>query len=92
MSRTARQQPRERRPLAELPLAAQAAILGQGPAFWRFLNERHGYGVSSPDEAAEAVREICGVSSRRDLLRGSDAGARFFELKGNFDVYMSGVE
>jgi hypothetical protein len=47
--------------------SAQAAIRCGEPIFWAYLNEEHGYGVSNKDDAAEAVRDKCGVVSRKRL-------------------------
>jgi hypothetical protein len=47
--------------------AAQAGIRCAEPIFHAFLNETRKYQVSTPEEAAEAVREICGVHSRVEL-------------------------
>lgn len=78
------------RRLADMPLAAQAAMLGQGPAFWRFLNETQGYQVASAGEAAEAIREICDVSSRKQIRPGTEAEVEFRALKGRFEGWMRG--
>jgi hypothetical protein len=47
--------------------SAQAAIRCAEPIFWAYLNEEHGYGVGNKDDAAEAVRDKCGVASRKFL-------------------------
>lgn len=47
--------------------SAQAAMRCGEPIFWAYLNEEHKYNVGSKDEAAEAVRDKCGVASRKFL-------------------------
>jgi hypothetical protein len=68
--------------------AQQAGILCQQQSFRRFLGERYEYDVPSADHAAVAVREICGVESRKDLVPGSMEGERFRNLKAAFDIWM----
>lgn len=80
---------KERRRFSELPPAQQAALRCNEPAFWRFLNERKGYAAQSADDAAEAVRDWCGVESRSDLniVQGSGR-SRWHVLNGEFEVWM----
>jgi hypothetical protein len=68
--------------------AQQAGILCQQQAFRRFLGERYQYDVPSADHAAVAIREICGVDSRRELIPGTEEGERFRNLKAGFDIWM----
>lgn len=44
--------------------AAQAGIRCAEPTFCAFLNETRNYRITGADEAAQAVRDICGVRSR----------------------------
>lgn len=53
-----------RRKFEDLTPAQQAGILCGQQNFQLFLNERFHYNAGSSDEAAEAVRELCKVSSR----------------------------
>lgn len=53
-----------RRKFEDLTPAQQAGILCGQQSFRVFLNERFHYNTSSAEEAAEAVRELCKVSSR----------------------------
>lgn len=78
--------PRQR--FDEVRPSAQAGMLCAKPAFWRFLREQYWMRIENSDQAATAVREICGVSSRRELTPGSDAAARWHELSVEFDVWM----
>lgn len=77
-----------KRKLSELPAAQQAALTCQREAFWRFLSETRGIGVSSEEEAAEYVRRSCGVKSRSEITNGSLAGDRWNLLLSAFDAWM----
>ena len=79
---------KEPRRLSDMPLAAQAALLGQGAAFWRFLTEETAYEAVDARDAAEAIREFCGVISRRDIRPGTEAAEKFRELKAQFQAWM----
>jgi hypothetical protein len=52
------------------------------------LCQQQSYDVPSADHAAVALREICGVESRKDLVPGSMEGERFRNLKAAFDIWM----
>jgi len=53
-----------RRKFEDLTPAQQAGILCGQPSFRIFLSKRFNYGVTTDEEAAEAVRELCKVKSR----------------------------
>lgn len=72
-----------RRKFGEMPRAQQAGIRCSEQAFWRFLNETYGQGISAPESAAAFVRLLCNVESRANLDgQGADAWdaleARFY--------------
>jgi len=53
---------------SEMKLGQQAAIRCGEPAFWKYLSEKCDYpAVDSKDDAAQAVRELCNVATRRDI-------------------------
>lgn len=56
----------------ELSRAQQAGIACNEKGFWRFLDEAHPYlsSIWNAEAAAEAVRSLCGVASRKDLDSG----------------------
>lgn len=62
-----------RRTWEDLPAAQQAAIRCGELDFRRYLHRHHRLPVSSQDEAAQQVREWCGVESRRELNTNSIA-------------------
>jgi len=78
-------EPKERRKLADLPTATQAALLCQREAFWRYLREELGYHCNSEPEAADVVRSFCGVASRADLAENQ----RWHRLLSAFLAWMA---
>ena len=82
------ERPRERRQ----SFARQAGMRCGSQAFQRFLWEE-GYAVAPNREAAtDAVREFCGVESRRELVAGTEAGAHWDMLEGLYQVWLAAVE
>lgn len=59
-------------------LATTAALLCANPRFQAFI------GVDSTEAAADHVRRVCGVSSRRELDTDVKAAQRFHELRQRF--------
>jgi hypothetical protein len=51
----------------DLGPTTQAGIRCTDPVFWAWLEEERHYSVANSNDAAEAVRDICGVASRRDF-------------------------
>lgn len=82
-----------RRPVAaEKRLARQAAICCGDPVFQKFLAEHQMMqdgmmqdGIGDP--AATAVRMICGVKSRSEIVPGSKAGQAWERLHGKFLIW-----
>ena len=69
---------KERRPFHTLPRSQQAALLCNDNRFWWWLSDKEDRRIGPPppghppyveteQEAADAVRSMCGVASRRDL-------------------------
>lgn len=55
-------------------IAQYAGALCNHPPFWKFLTETYEYlDVSSSEKAADVVRELCNVNSRRDIESNPDA-------------------
>jgi hypothetical protein len=69
-----------RRDWNEMLPSAAAAMRGNDPVFRAFLNEERGYSVQNHEEAAEAVRKICRVKSRRDLNVEGSNGMLMWQL------------
>jgi hypothetical protein len=72
--------------------ARQAGMRCSSEAFQRFLFEE-GYAVALSREAAtDAVREFCGVESRREIVAGTEAADHWRLLEDQFQLWMSGYE
>ena len=65
--------------------AAEASMNCKKPAFKLFLHERHG--LEKPlttERAAQKLRSLLGVASRRELNAGGDALARWRQVRADF--------
>lgn len=74
MSKAAAEVPKAKRQFSDLPLAQQAALRCNEPAFWTFLSHHTGEGIVCADDAAATVRYYCGVASRAALGMEPAAG------------------
>ena len=72
----------------ELVPAVQAALWCNRRAAWVFLDEKYKRRIWSGTDAAQAVREICGVESRRELRHGTPEAERWFALYAEFQAWM----
>lgn len=66
----------ERDKWRDLGPARQAGMRCKEPTFWAYLSEEKGYPIADEPDAAEAVRDICGVASRGDLTKPGQVHAR----------------
>jgi hypothetical protein len=80
--------PQEKRRFEDLKSAMQAGIRCGEPAFRKFLNEQFRYDASSENDAAEAVREICGVASRSALNLDPVAAAKWQGLDARYVLWL----
>jgi len=71
------------------PLAQQAGIRCSDPVFWAFLEEERNCVANNLDEAAVAVRDLCGVTSRADLDKPgfSEARIKWHDLDYAFQAW-----
>lgn len=67
--------------------AAQAGIRCNEPTFVAFLNETRNYRITGADEAAEAVREICGIHSRVELGTKHAARVLWHQLDTEYQAW-----
>lgn len=71
-------------PRAHIGDACYRSVLWcQEPTFWAFLNQRHpglSMHVNSKNSAAEMVKEICDVVSRKELDTDNEANKAFHRL------------
>lgn len=67
----------------------QAGMRCTDPVFWAWLEEERHYQVANSEQAAEVVRDICGVASRRDLEKPGNATERlrWFDLDNAFQAW-----
>lgn len=78
-----------RTPLADLPPSQQAGILCNEPQFQRFAAIRCGApsAAFNSSAAAEYLRTVCKIDSRRKLNTDATARQRFDALRTNFDAW-----
>lgn len=67
--------------------AAQAGIRCDEPMFRAFLNEVRQYGPRDANEAADAVRDICGVKSRSELSSNHKARVIWHQLDQQYQAW-----
>ena len=90
-----RKAPVSRKPVAaEKRLAQIAGILCNDPLFQKFLCEKYDLETCNTEGAADMVRQLCQVTSRSEIIQGTQAGLRFDLLQSAFvgwrdaDVYL----
>ena len=74
----------------ELQPAAQAGIRANDPVFYSFLNETDrilNKKITGADEAAEIIRNICGVKSRSELGTNHKARILWHQLDEHFQAW-----
>jgi hypothetical protein len=68
------------------PISRKAAMLSGEAGFWKFVN------VASKEEAADLIRQKCGIQSRADLDHDEQAAAIFRKMAGNYDLWLEGYD
>ena len=70
-----------------------AGILCNEPAFWRFLADRFTTdAIVNPEDAAYALRHICGIESRRELDFCGPHEVFFRNLESDYRLWLRGIE
>jgi hypothetical protein len=64
--------------------ASQAAIRCADTQFRSFLRSKHGLDAKDKDEAAIAVRKMCGVTSRMELATNHKARTLWFNIDSQY--------
>lgn len=75
--------------------ARRAAMLGSNPRFWIYLDHRYRWekgltpeqlpdGTCSPEDAADFIRQRCGVSSRAEIDHDVNAGFILGRIAGDY--------
>ena len=79
----------ERKPWSELSPVTQAALRCKEPVFWAFLRE-NGYTTEPIDDeerAAAVVRNVCEITSRRELAEPCIAQAIWHDMDSKFQMW-----
>ncbi len=66
-----------------------AITCGEG-LFHKFLHEK-GLNIPSPDHAAQHVRNVCGVTSRKDIQPGTIAFRKWDKLYGEYLAWKEAI-
>ena len=67
------------------PVVREAGMLAKDPRFRKWVAECVGDGQMCDEaDAAEFIREFCGIESRRELATNPDARAKWVKLRGDF--------
>ncbi|HZS57593.1 MAG TPA: hypothetical protein VFA65_24545 [Bryobacteraceae bacterium] len=77
---------------AEKRLAQLAGILCHETRFWKFLSEHISQDINSEEDAAGAVRAICDVESRADILPDTEAWRQFDLLLSKYAGWKADLE
>jgi hypothetical protein len=80
---------KDRRPFNSLPLPQQAALRCGDDNFRAFLSEEYGGGEWTPEQAAQEVRNYCGVTSRALIVEGDKAGDFWLKLEGEYQDWLT---
>ena len=80
-----------KRSFGELTAPQRAALLCDREAFRRFLepSATADYSIHSVDDAAQMVRELCGVASRSELATNAAAAEKFERLEREFNAWIN---
>jgi hypothetical protein len=79
----------DRRSWREVQPSAQAAMRCDQAPFWAFLREEHKQRVTNKEDAATAVRKICGVNSRAHFNTNHTARVMWHQLDTQFTAWMA---
>lgn len=67
----------------DMPYTQRAGIKCSDEMFWNFL------GVQNEYEAKQEVYKHCGVTSRRNIIKGTDSGAKFDAMMDDYHKWLS---
>ena len=82
-----------RRPVApEKRLAQRSAILCGDLPFRKFLEGEVNQPIMDEATAADVLRKLCGVTSRSELVVGTEEGDRFEQLLGRYAAWGACIE
>ncbi|EPJ1886618.1 hypothetical protein ACTE63_004518 [Enterobacter asburiae] len=72
------------------PFVLGAVRFCQNPKFFQFLASKQRSPVTDKDSAAEALRRLCGITSRAELATNARARDAYRALIGEFNQFMKG--
>jgi len=70
---------KERRAFCDLPFPQQAGLKSNDPDLQQFM------GATNPDQCADQIRLTCGVKSRSEIVKGTNAGENWIQLLREFE-------
>lgn len=76
--------PKERKDWRDVQAAAQAGIRCADLNFRNYLQAEHGKTASTPEEAAEEIRKMCGIASRREFATNHKALALWHSIDSGY--------
>lgn len=80
---------KEKRKWSELNYAQQAGIRCADPVFWAFLRETNRSNCNDEADAADFVRHVCGVASRKDINPAMASGLLWESLDAAYDDWQA---
>jgi len=74
-------------------ISVQAALMCKGQSFQEFVESKQGFSHDEPaareKQAADFVRQICGIESRSELDRNGTAGMLYQQMLADYRNYSS---
>jgi len=68
--------------------AQQAGILCNEESFVTFIREEYIVNAQTPEDAAKAIRHLCGVRSRKDISAATRSGAAWATIVSRYRAWM----
>lgn len=59
------------------------------PAFWTYISQRTSVICTSKEMAAEQLRHLCGIESRRELATNEAARMAYIEVVNDFNRFIA---
>jgi hypothetical protein len=80
---------KERKSWRDLPPSQQAAMRCNEPVFCKFLEEKYPTAWRELDDAAELIRSVCGVQSRRELDTMQPSRVIWHQLDSQYQAWLA---
>ena len=91
LQETARQQEKPKRSWSDIPRSQQAAMKCDDVLFRDFLSLNRTWPPEIGNDAADVVKHLCGVNSRKNLDASPEAAQRWDQLYGDFQMWKAGA-